>query len=762
MKKKLALLVTCLLIVLSMNIIFAEDPAVIEEPAIQDVEVTSEVVESNHDNLHYTFDAEDFEYEIDVRYNVESLDFTAKLDDEANLDNYEVVVDGETAVTPVIVDEQWVFDPIAIDLDLGINEVEVIVSYDPTPLAVDSGDEEETTYTYAITRGNVLKDLDVYVDDMRVDLNPEFDSNTTSYDKLITMPEDIILDFDLDKLIANETYKVVITHGSELIFESEDQDSLDDADVTLADFVYGINEVTIAIERDTSENDTPLWLEIETYALTFEVASLESITLESVDEGESTDVLEDVTIIPDFAGDVLAYTALVGYEVDSLNISALLIVDAENTTDEDSTVAVEVADSTTTTTYTGYESGDVVNYEFDENITIDVIVTVTNGDSEIVYTVTVTKVGRLETLEFSYDDGDIVVLDMTPEFDSTDQEYVVEVLPYDVDVNVDADATVAVVAVEATLPTEFAELDIYVDDELYNPLDNLIAVGFGEQVVAIEIRNGDDVVEAYEVTFRRPVPLSALDVEPIGDYGFVSSDFIYNNLKVENEVDEVVLTPTAVANANINIDGDLLKTTNSIVELDYGKNTIVVMTEYEGVTLEYVLRITREGDEEIPLKDMNRYRYTHTEMGLKWEDNDLGFDPNLYGNIINAFKWGNNQNNEIVVEVDDKTGTITIPYHIYKFMVQRKVTLVLDDHVNVHRIELGELKLSRYIKGPNALGVIVLDFEIDHNMIKVHNQFEGYEYFNKHFDKYNDDDDDDDDDDVYSNNNGKIPPGRNK
>jgi len=712
-----------------MNVVFAEDPAVVEEPVIQDVEVSKG---------HLDFDAEELLHSFDVDYDTEVLTFTPIFTQSEAPANITVVIDGETVLDPEADDEDWIYDTVDVDLAIGENEIEMLVTEDPDVGIAD--DETETLYTFTVTRKNVLDELYVYVDGDMVDLVPEFDSNTMVYDKLLIMPEEIGLDLELADLLGSKIYRVVITNAEvETIFEGEDLDTINemddplfDEDYLLEEILYGDNVITIAIETNEGTVETPDWQEYETYTLTFEVSSLESITLESVDEDVEPNVLEDVTIVPDFAGDVLAYTALVGYEVDSLNISALLVVDEENETDEDSVISISVVDTTATTYFAVYESGNVVNYDFNDHLTVDVVVTVTNGDSEIVYTITVTKEGRLETLEFSYDDGDVNVLEMTPEFDTTDQEYVVEV-PYDVDE----------VAVEAALPAELSDLDIYVDGDLYEPLDNLIAVAYGEQIVEVEIKDGVDVLEAYEVTLRRPMPLITLGVEPIGDYGFDPSDFNYN-MKVENEVDEVVITPTAADDVEIYIDGDLLEDDDMIVELEVGKNTIVVMTVYDDVSLEYVLRITRDGDETIPPKDMNRYRYTHTEMNLDWDDNDLGFGPNSYRNIVQAFKWGNNQNNEIVVLIDDDDGTLTIPYHIYKFMVQRKVTFVLQYEGEEYRIELADLKLNRYIKGPHAIGFIVLEFDIEDGVIEVENEFEGYESYNKHFNKSDDDDDDDD------------------
>jgi len=757
MKNKFVLLLICLLVVLSMNVIFAEDPAVVDEPVILDVEVSKG---------HLDFDAEELLHSFDVDYDTEVLTFTpifAQSEDPANIT---VEINGEPVIDPVADGDDWIYDTVDVDLTIGENEIEMLVTKDPN-VGIDD-DETETLYTFTVTRKNVLDELNVYVDGERVDLEPEFDSNVVVYDKLLTMPDQIELDLELADLLGSKIYRVVITNAEvDTIFEDDDLDSINelsdppfDVDYLLDEIVYGDNVITIAIETDESTDETPDWQEYESYTLTFEVSSLELITLESVDEDIDPDVLEDVTIVPDFTGDVLAYTALVGYEVDSLNISAFLIVDEDNATDEDSEIAISVVDATATTYFAVYESGNVVNYDFDDHLTADVVVTVTNGDSEIVYTVTVTKEGRLETLEFSYDDdldsteNDWAILEMTPEFDTTDQEYVIEV-PYDV----------AEVALDAALPTELSELDIYVDTVIYNPLDNLMAVAYGEQLVVVEIKDGIDVVEAYVVTLRRPMPLITLDVTPVGDYGFDPSDFNYS-IKVENEVDEVVLTPTAALDVEIYINDVLLETTDKIVGLDEGKNTIVVMTKYDNVSMEYVLRITRDGDEDTaPPKDMNKFSYEFTEMDIHWNGDNLVFGGDSYRDIVQAFKYGNNQNNELVVLVPDKNGTLTIPYHIYKFMVQRKVTIVLEYDEVDYRIELAELKLSRYIKGPNAVENIVLEFDIDteDRVFEVKDEFEAYESKNKSFNtEDNDDDDDDDDDNDKSNKNGKIPPGKNK
>ena len=753
MKNKFVLLLICLLVVLSMNVVFAEDPAVVEEPVIQDVEVSKG---------HLDFDAEELLHSFDVDYDTEVLTFTPIFTQSEAPANITVVIDGETVLDPEADDEDWIYDTVDVDLAIGENEIEMLVTEDPDVGIAD--DETETLYTFTVTRKNVLDELNVYVDGERVDLEPEFDSNVVVYDKLLTMPDQIELDLELADLLGSKIYRVVITNAEvDTIFEDDDLDSINelsdppfDVDYLLDEIVYGDNVITIAIETDESTDETPDWQEYESYTLTFEVSSLESITLESVDEDIDPDVLEDVTIVPDFTGDVLAYTALVGYEVDSLNISAFLIVDEDNATDEDSEIAISVVDATATTYFAVYESGNVVNYDFDDHLTADVVVTVTNGDSEIVYTVTVTKEGRLETLEFSYDDdldsteNDWAILEMTPEFDTTDQEYVIEV-PYDV----------AEVALDAALPTELSELDIYVDTVIYNPLDNLMAVAYGEQLVVVEIKDGIDVVEAYVVTLRRPMPLITLDVTPVGDYGFDPSDFNYS-IKVENEVDEVVLTPTAALDVEIYINDVLLETTDKIVGLDEGKNTIVVMTKYDNVSMEYVLRITRDGDEDTaPPKDMNKFSYEFTEMDIHWNGDNLVFGGDSYRDIVQAFKYGNNQNNELVVLVPDKNGTLTIPYHIYKFMVQRKVTIVLEYDEVDYRIELAELKLSRYIKGPNAVENIVLEFDIDteDRVFEVKDEFEAYESKNKSF---NTEDNDDDDDNDKSNKNGKIPPGKNK
>jgi len=753
MKNKFVLLLICLLVVLSMNVIFAEDPAVVDEPVILDVEVSKG---------HLDFDAEELLHSFDVDYDTEVLTFTpifAQSEDPANIT---VEINGEPVIDPVADGDDWIYDTVDVDLTIGENEIEMLVTKDPN-VGIDD-DETETLYTFTVTRKNVLDELNVYVDGERVDLEPEFDSNVVVYDKLLTMPDQIELDLELADLLGSKIYRVVITNAEvDTIFEDDDLDSINelsdppfDVDYLLDEIVYGNNVITIAIETDESTDETPDWQEYESYTLTFEVSSLELITLESVDEDIDPDVLEDVTIVPDFTGDVLAYTALVGYEVDSLNISAFLIVDEDNATDEDSEIAISVVDATATTYFAVYESGNVVNYDFDDHLTADVVVTVTNGDSEIVYTVTVTKEGRLETLEFSYDDdldsteNDWAILEMTPEFDTTDQEYVIEV-PYDV----------AEVALEAALPIELSELDIYVDTVIYNPLDNLMAVAYGEQLVVVEIKDGIDVVEAYVVTLRRPMPLITLDVTPVGDYGFDPSDFNYS-IKVENEVDEVVLTPTAALDVEIYINDVLLETTDKIVGLDEGKNTIVVMTKYDNVSMEYVLRITRDGDEDTaPPKDMNKFSYEFTEMDIHWNGDNLVFGGDSYRDIVQAFKYGNNQNNELVVLVPDKNGTLTIPYHIYKFMVQRKVTIVLEYDEVDYRIELADLKLSRYIKGPNAVENIVLEFDIDaeDRVFEVKDEFEAYESKNKSF---NTEDNDDDDDNDKSNKNGKIPPGKNK
>jgi len=753
MKNKFVLLLICLLVVLSMNVIFAEDPAVVDEPVILDVEVSKG---------HLDFDAEELLHSFDVDYDTEVLTFTpifAQSEDPANIT---VEINGEPVIDPVADGDDWIYDTVDVDLTIGENEIEMLVTKDPN-VGIDD-DETETLYTFTVTRKNVLDELNVYVDGERVDLEPEFDSNVVVYDKLLTMPDQIELDLELADLLGSKIYRVVITNAEvDTIFEDDDLDSINelsdppfDVDYLLDEIVYGDNVITIAIETDESTDETPDWQEYESYTLTFEVSSLELITLESVDEDIDPDVLEDVTIVPDFTGDVLAYTALVGYEVDSLNISAFLIVDEDNATDEDSEIAISVVDATATTYFAVYESGNVVNYDFDDHLTADVVVTVTNGDSEIVYTVTVTKEGRLETLDFSYDDdldsteNDWAILEMTPEFDTTDQEYVIEV-PYDV----------AEVALDAALPTELSELDIYVDTVIYNPLDNLMAVAYGEQLVVVEIKDGIDVVEAYVVTLRRPMPLITLDVTPVGDYGFDPSDFNYS-IKVENEVDEVVLTPTAALDVEIYINDVLLETTDKIVGLDEGKNTIVVMTKYDNVSMEYVLRITRDGDEDTaPPKDMNKFSYEFTEMDIHWNGDNLVFGGDSYRDIVQAFKYGNNQNNELVVLVPDKNGTLTIPYHIYKFMVQRKVTIVLEYDEVDYRIELAELKLSRYIKGPNAVENIVLEFDIDteDRVFEVKDEFEAYESKNKSF---NTEDNDDDDDNDKSNKNGKIPPGKNK
>jgi len=736
-----------------MNVIFAEDPAVVDEPVILDVEVSKG---------HLDFDAEELLHSFDVDYDTEVLTFTpifAQSEDPANIT---VEINGEPVIDPVADGDDWIYDTVDVDLTIGENEIEMLVTKDPN-VGIDD-DETETLYTFTVTRKNVLDELNVYVDGERVDLEPEFDSNVVVYDKLLTMPDQIELDLELADLLGSKIYRVVITNAEvDTIFEDDDLDSINelsdppfDVDYLLDEIVYGNNVITIAIETDESTDETPDWQEYESYTLTFEVSSLELITLESVDEDIDPDVLEDVTIVPDFTGDVLAYTALVGYEVDSLNISAFLIVDEDNATDEDSEIAISVVDATATTYFAVYESGNVVNYDFDDHLTADVVITVTNGDSEIVYTVTVTKEGRLETLDFSYDDdldsteNDWAILEMTPEFDTTDQEYVIEV-PYDV----------AEVALDAALPTELSELDIYVDTVIYNPLDNLMAVAYGEQLVVVEIKDGIDVVEAYVVTLRRPMPLITLDVTPVGDYGFDPSDFNYS-IKVENEVEEVVLTPTAALDVEIYINDVLLETTDKIVGLDEGKNTIVVMTKYDNVSMEYVLRITRDGDEDTaPPKDMNKFSYEFTEMDIHWNGDNLVFGGDSYRDIVQAFKYGNNQNNELVVLVPDKNGTLTIPYHIYKFMVQRKVTIVLEYDEVDYRIELADLKLSRYIKGPNAVENIVLEFDIDaeDRVFEVKDEFEAYESKNKSF---NTEDNDDDDDNDKSNKNGKIPPGKNK
>ena len=753
MKNKFVLLLICLLVVLSMNVIFAEDPAVVEDPVILDVEVSKG---------HLDFDAEELLHSFDVDYDTEVLTFTpifAQSEDPANIT---VEINGEPVLDPVADGDDWIYDTVDVDLTIGENEIEMLVTKDPN-VGIDD-DETETLYTFTVTRKNVLDELNVYVDGERVDLEPEFDSNVVVYDKLLTMPDQIELDLELADLLGSKIYRVVITNAEvDTIFEDDDLDSINelsdppfDVDYLLDEIVYGNNVITIAIETDESTDETPDWQEYESYTLTFEVSSLESITLESVDEDIDPDVLEDVTLVPEFDGEVLTYTALVGYEVDSLNISAFLIVDEDNATDEDSEIAISVVDATATTYFAVYESGNVVNYDFDDHLTADVVITVTNGDSEIVYTVTVTKEGRLETLEFSYDDdldsteNDWAILEMTPEFDTTDQEYVIEV-PYDV----------AEVALDAALPTELSELDIYVDTVIYNPLDNLMAVAYGEQLVVVEIKDGIDVVEAYVVTLRRPMPLITLDVTPVGDYGFDPSDFNYS-IKVENEVDEVVLTPTAALDVEIYINDVLLETTDKIVGLDEGKNTIVVMTKYDNVSMEYVLRITRDGDEDTaPPKDMNKFSYEFTEMDIHWNGDNLVFGGDSYRDIVQAFKYGNNQNNELVVLVPDKNGTLTIPYHIYKFMVQRKVTIVLEYDEVDYRIELADLKLSRYIKGPNAVENIVLEFDIDaeDRVFEVKDEFEAYESKNKSF---NTEDNDDDDDNDKSNKNGKIPPGKNK
>lgn len=160
---------------------------------------------------------------------------------------------------------------------------------------------------------------------------------------------------------------------------------------------------------------------------------------------------------------------VVEYATISPNANEIVTAVAE---DEDSTVSIACGEVTG-------ESGDSFNLEVGEN---EIVITVTNGEDEKVYTVVVTRVEEADCTLSALTIGN---LGLTPAFDKDVDEYIVSTTNATNTITAtptDEDATVSIVNGET--PVESGSPASWVE---------------GENIVTVTVTNGDDE-KVYTVT----------------------------------------------------------------------------------------------------------------------------------------------------------------------------------------------------------------------------------------------------------------------
>jgi len=742
MKKRILSVFLILLLVIPANFAFGVDP---DQSTVVDVEVSVGELD---------FKVNDTVYDITVNADVEVIEFYPEYAEEL-LDDYLV----EFKVGDVAVESEDEGNTFVIDLEelelLSELDVEMIVSEESD----DTNDDYDVidTYTFTIDKSILIKEMYVTTDENEYDLIPEFDMYHETYLTVLeTSEEDVMIDIELPEV---DDVKVYLDDDSNLFTKDGDVFSyeIDDDEIDLHNNVF-------EIYVDVMTNDDPEdWTTVSTYKVDIYVATLESIQVS--DDGAN------IELDPGFAGNLLDYTATVAYDVETVSISAQ--VDTES----DAVIKMMFDGSVSTPVAVeediNDETFDVYTDDFDLDVGVNVIEVVEfldNGpedDFEVIYTVEIVREDALTSLHFKYDDDpdedeeEYKNLYLEPDFVAGTYEYDLYV-PYDVE---ELEMVYVV----------FDEADVFLDGDEYD--GEVIEVEPGTTTIEVSIE-GDD---PYVIHLRRPVLINDITAN-IDDFDFEPTDFVYNE-DVPYEQDSVEFEIVVDEGVSVYVnDVELEDPTNADdedsytaeVDLDFGKNTIIIQSEYDGVYRSYKIRVDRDHPEDEDKDQPNRdgYTYRHMHLGIDVDDHEITFDPDAYDKIVGAFKWGSNRDNVITVEIEDDDFTLQVPYSVYKFMVQRKVTLRFTDgnEENDFEFSLKDQKLSRVIKGPNHVETVIFDIDFDDQEVdeisylysdffklqKMNNEdFE--EDDNDDNEDDDDDEDDEDDDDDKKMNNSKKP-----
>ena len=696
MKRKLIGLMLVLLLVLPMNGVFAEDIYV------QDI-VTN--VEIDGDEVLIDFDAEIEAYNFEVGYNVDDITFILTGDDE--LEYVSIMLNGEELVNHVTEPEDvYSIDSLLVELPFTEHQIDnhealtieltVIENYDDDDILTD---DLETVYTFNVFKTHLIEELSVFTggEDVRVNLSPEFESHIEAYQTVVEYGDDLLITGVVAENLEALPYSLY-TKGVQYTDPIpknavlEYRRVVDNTDVdTDNDLLFGSNEVKVNVwTMKTEDEETVKDESIKTYTIDVYVANVDNMSVQH----EGVAVEDDI----DFDAKELMYEVRVPYGVDNID----LVVDFIEGSDASFTV--------------NGDPNDTLTLDYGSNL---VLVEVTEEDqaSSLVYTFDIIRETPLLDLVFSEKADAENIIDLDPEFVSNEFVYKLDI-DFDLDdVVIDFDLDDE----EATIEMNYNGADLVLidhdNDDATDDNFEFTAVP-GTKMLTVLVSYGSEE-DLYNIEIVQPLPLLGLDIEELdeADFDFDPADFKYDN-DVTEEVAELTFVPV-YGDYDLYIDGEVYVDEKYTFDLDYGKNTLIIETKYDGAVQKYTFRVDRDYDKDQPTFNDSPNELFNLIGEYEIVDAELLIDATYenYLNIIHAFKWGNNQNNiiQITIDEDEEDFALKIAYPIFKYLTQRnvKIEFVNDDGEVIGSFDIKELPLNRYIKGPNDVQYVFVNIEVD-------------------------------------------------
>ena len=469
-------------------------------------------------------------------------------------------------------------------VDLGIGDTEITI-------VVDSG---ATTKTYMVTVTRVAAD-DASLTALSLsagELDPEFDSGTTSYTASVPNDTD-----DSDATIQSAiTVTVTAVTGASIGLITPDSDGTSNDATATVDLTVGtptlITVTVVAADGTTQQN----------YTVTATRAASDDADLSAL-------TLTGASLVETFAADTTEYTSSVATDVEQITVAGT----ANNSEAEVSyspADAVPDDDDDTTTEDAGHQ----VDLAVGETV---ITVTVTAGDGSTQdYTITVTRAAPAPS-----DDATLSALSLSgglalsPAFDAQEMAYTVSA-PFDLDTTA-ADVQNQV-TVTATADAGGSTPAITPADADTDEAGHQVDLNVGTTVIRASVTEGS-VTNTYTITVTRfannDASLSALS---LGDDIELSPMFASGRTSytasVPNDLDadaadvqnQITVTATAVAGASVGLitpDNDADASNGATIDLAVGDTMITVTAvAADGTTQrDYTVTVTRAESDDATL-----------------------------------------------------------------------------------------------------------------------------------------------------------------
>ncbi|TSD67873.1 T9SS type B sorting domain-containing protein [Inquilinus sp. KBS0705] len=404
------------------------------------------------------------------------------------------------------------------------------------------------------------------------DLSPVFDSGTNTYSASVTNTVSVI---SITPTVNNSNATVTINGVNVNSGTASDELPL----------VYGDNTFTVAV---TAQDGTTT----NSYTIDITRAPSSDATLSNLE-------LSAASLSPSFNAETNAYTASVGNDVTSINVTPTL-------SDPNATVTVNDAG-----TSSGSPSGDIALVYGDNLITVTV--TASDGSTTNSYSIHVTRQPSSNATLQSLSISDVT---LSPDFDGGTTSYSATV-----------DGSISSVVVTPAVTDADATVKVNNVTVAAGESTATIPLAFGNNAITIKVTALDGItVTTYTVHINRVKSTDATLSSLIFSGADLSPDFdpattTYTST-VDHTVTSITVTPTTTnTNATIRIKGAAVisGTESAAISLVYGDNIIRTrVTAQDGVTLAtYITTVTR-------LKSTDATLSSLTVSGI---DLDSPFDP---------------------------------------------------------------------------------------------------------------------------------------